>query len=200
MGESGGYRTEPFGGNRRMVAASAASGRRSDTIHLMTEVDISWPRRLISEHRERTGERLSLTGYVVTCLARPADARYLATTNPLSGHFSVDGVTHLRKSCGQPFDQHRGIMMTARMSSARLVEPSTAGLASTPDGSAAFATGYEAAGSKPGRRGAGLSAESASSSGLLPHARTARLALADVPRRARTRPRERILPRSRRSA
>jgi 2-oxoacid dehydrogenases acyltransferase (catalytic domain). len=53
-----------------MVAASAAVGRESNTIHLMTEVDITGPRRLITEHREHTGERLSLTGYVVACLAR----------------------------------------------------------------------------------------------------------------------------------
>jgi pyruvate/2-oxoglutarate dehydrogenase complex dihydrolipoamide acyltransferase (E2) component len=56
-----------------MVAASSAVGREKDTIHLMTEVDITEPRRLIAEHRERTGERLSLTGYVVTCLARTLD-------------------------------------------------------------------------------------------------------------------------------
>ncbi len=73
MSERRGYRVEPFGGNRQMVAASAAVGREKDTIHLMTEVDITGPRRLIAEHRERTGERLSLTGYVVTCLARTLD-------------------------------------------------------------------------------------------------------------------------------
>ena len=65
-----GYRVEMFGGNRQMVAASAASGRDKNTIHLMTEVDVTQPRRLTSEHRERTGDKLSLTGYVVTCLAR----------------------------------------------------------------------------------------------------------------------------------
>jgi pyruvate/2-oxoglutarate dehydrogenase complex dihydrolipoamide acyltransferase (E2) component len=61
---------ERFGANRRMVAASAAVGRESDTIHAMTEVDISEPRRRIRAHRERTGEGLSLTAYVVACLSR----------------------------------------------------------------------------------------------------------------------------------
>jgi pyruvate/2-oxoglutarate dehydrogenase complex dihydrolipoamide acyltransferase (E2) component len=70
MNKPRGYRVEPFGSNRQMVAASAAVGREQDTIHLLTEVDITGPRRLIAEHRERTGERLSLTGYIVTCLAR----------------------------------------------------------------------------------------------------------------------------------
>ena len=73
MSEPKGCRVEPFGGNRRMVAASAAAGREKDTIHLMTEADITGPRRLIAEHRERTGERLSLTAYVATCLARTLD-------------------------------------------------------------------------------------------------------------------------------
>jgi len=73
MSDGKGYRSEPFGGNRQMVAASAAAGRRSNTIHLVTEADITAPRRLMAEYRERTGERLSLTGYVVTCLARTLD-------------------------------------------------------------------------------------------------------------------------------
>lgn len=73
MDDSRGYRIEPFGHNRKMVAASLAVNRETDTIHIVTEVDITEPRRLISEHRDRTGERLSLTGYVVTCLARTLD-------------------------------------------------------------------------------------------------------------------------------
>jgi pyruvate/2-oxoglutarate dehydrogenase complex dihydrolipoamide acyltransferase (E2) component len=73
MGKSKGYRIETFSGNRRMVAASAAVNREKNTIHLMIEADITEARRLISEHRDRTGERLSLTGYVVASLARSFD-------------------------------------------------------------------------------------------------------------------------------
>lgn len=73
MSKTNGYRSEPFGFNRRMVAAASAVNREKNTIHLMTEVDISEPRRLIAEHRARTGERLSLTGYVVACLASTFD-------------------------------------------------------------------------------------------------------------------------------
>jgi pyruvate/2-oxoglutarate dehydrogenase complex dihydrolipoamide acyltransferase (E2) component len=73
MSGSKGYRVEPFGVNRRIVAAASAVNRENAVIHLVTEVDISEPRRLIAEHRERTGERLSLTGYVVACLARTFD-------------------------------------------------------------------------------------------------------------------------------
>ena len=69
MGESRGYRVVPFGHNRQMAAASVSVNREKDTIRLITEVDITEPRRLISEHRDRTTERLSLTGYVAAYLS-----------------------------------------------------------------------------------------------------------------------------------
>lgn len=50
MSEPKGYGVEPFGGNRQMVAATAAVGRERNTIHFTTEVDITEPRRLIAEH------------------------------------------------------------------------------------------------------------------------------------------------------
>jgi pyruvate/2-oxoglutarate dehydrogenase complex dihydrolipoamide acyltransferase (E2) component len=65
-----GFQIEPLGANRRMVAAAAAVNRENDVIHLVTEADVTEARRLIAQHRERTGERPSLTGYVVACLAR----------------------------------------------------------------------------------------------------------------------------------
>jgi pyruvate/2-oxoglutarate dehydrogenase complex dihydrolipoamide acyltransferase (E2) component len=70
MSERLGYRIEPFSSNRQMVAVSSTVAREKNTIHLMTEVDITKPRELLAEHRERTGEGLSLTAYIVTCLAR----------------------------------------------------------------------------------------------------------------------------------
>jgi pyruvate/2-oxoglutarate dehydrogenase complex dihydrolipoamide acyltransferase (E2) component len=73
MGEAKGYRVDAFSFNRQMVVAAAAVNAEKHTIHLISEADITEPRRLIAEHRERTGERLSLTGYVVACLARTFD-------------------------------------------------------------------------------------------------------------------------------
>jgi pyruvate/2-oxoglutarate dehydrogenase complex dihydrolipoamide acyltransferase (E2) component len=70
MSEKIGYRAIPFTMNRRMVAASATVGREQNNIHCLLEVDITEPRRLIQEHRQRTGERLSLTAFVVACLAQ----------------------------------------------------------------------------------------------------------------------------------
>lgn len=53
-----------------MVAAAASVNKERNTVHCLTEVDVGEPRRLIREYRERTGESLSLTAYVVACLAR----------------------------------------------------------------------------------------------------------------------------------
>lgn len=65
-----GYSSEPFSFNRKMVAASAAVTARKSTIHSLAEVDITEPRRLLKEHFEKTGEKLSFTAYVVNCLAQ----------------------------------------------------------------------------------------------------------------------------------
>jgi pyruvate/2-oxoglutarate dehydrogenase complex dihydrolipoamide acyltransferase (E2) component len=65
-----GYQTAPFTMMRKMAAASAAVAGEHNTIHGFTEVDITEPRRLMREHRERTGESLSLTAYIIACLAR----------------------------------------------------------------------------------------------------------------------------------
>lgn len=65
-----GYRVLPFSINRRMVAATTSVGREQNNIHSMVEVDITEPRRIIHEHWQRTGEKLSMTAYVITCLSR----------------------------------------------------------------------------------------------------------------------------------
>lgn len=42
----------------------------NNTIHRLTTVDLTEPQRLIKEHLDNTGEKLSLTAYIVTCLAQ----------------------------------------------------------------------------------------------------------------------------------
>lgn len=69
MGTSG-HTAVPFPAPRRLVAASSAVGRTSNSIHIITEVDVEDPRRLIREYRATTGESLSFTAYVITCLGR----------------------------------------------------------------------------------------------------------------------------------
>jgi pyruvate/2-oxoglutarate dehydrogenase complex dihydrolipoamide acyltransferase (E2) component len=65
-----GYKSIPLSFYRQAIIASAAVTREKNAIHSITEVDITEPRRLIREHYESTGEKLSLTAYIVTCLAQ----------------------------------------------------------------------------------------------------------------------------------
>jgi pyruvate/2-oxoglutarate dehydrogenase complex dihydrolipoamide acyltransferase (E2) component len=70
MIRSAGYTGVPLSFNRRMVIASASVTKEKNTIHCVTEVDVSEPRRLLKEYYEKRGEKLSFTGYIVACLAR----------------------------------------------------------------------------------------------------------------------------------
>jgi len=69
MNTSPRYKKIPLGFNRLAVIASATVSKEKNTIHCITEADITEPRRLISEHFARTGKKLSLTAYIVKCLA-----------------------------------------------------------------------------------------------------------------------------------
>lgn len=65
-----GCTTEPLSFNRKVLIASASVTRRRNTIHCLARADVTEPRRMIREHFERTGEKLSFTAHVVTCLAQ----------------------------------------------------------------------------------------------------------------------------------
>jgi pyruvate/2-oxoglutarate dehydrogenase complex dihydrolipoamide acyltransferase (E2) component len=65
-----GYKKIPLSIGRQMVAVSASVTKEKNTIHSMTEVDITVPRLLIKEYYEKNGIKLSFTAYIVTCLAK----------------------------------------------------------------------------------------------------------------------------------
>ena len=69
MPESSGYRVERMSRERLALAAGQESARRKHTMYALVEADLTVPRRLIREHFASTGERLSLTAYVTTCVA-----------------------------------------------------------------------------------------------------------------------------------
>jgi pyruvate/2-oxoglutarate dehydrogenase complex dihydrolipoamide acyltransferase (E2) component len=64
------YTSLPLSFNRIAVRASASVTREKNAIHSLAEVDITMPRKLMKEHFKKTGEKLSLTAYIVTCLAQ----------------------------------------------------------------------------------------------------------------------------------
>ena len=70
MKTKNGFKSIPLSSYRHAVIASASVTKEKNALHSFTEVDITEPRYLINEHFERTGEKLSLTAYIVTCLAQ----------------------------------------------------------------------------------------------------------------------------------
>lgn len=63
------YKKVPLSIGRRMVAVSAMVTKEKNTIHSVSEVDITVPRLIIKEYYDKTGMKLSFTAYMVTCLA-----------------------------------------------------------------------------------------------------------------------------------
>jgi pyruvate/2-oxoglutarate dehydrogenase complex dihydrolipoamide acyltransferase (E2) component len=65
-----GYTSLPLSYNRMAVRASASVTKQKNVIHSLSEVDITEPRKLIKEHFKKTGEKISFTAYIVTCLSQ----------------------------------------------------------------------------------------------------------------------------------
>jgi len=70
MRKNKGYKSLPLTINRRAVIASATVTKEKNSIHSFSEVDITEPRQKIKTHFEKTGEKLSFTAYIVSCLAQ----------------------------------------------------------------------------------------------------------------------------------
>ncbi len=64
------FRSVPFSFHRMAVRASAIVNKEKNTFHSITETDITLVRRQIRDHLNETGEKLSLTAWVVHCLAQ----------------------------------------------------------------------------------------------------------------------------------
>jgi len=69
-----GYTAIPLSFQRKMVAASTAPSHKQNNIQALIEMDITEPRRFIREHKQKTGEKLSLTAFVIACLAQTVSA------------------------------------------------------------------------------------------------------------------------------
>ncbi len=70
MMNSKGYRSVALSYNRHAVITILKISSTHDPMHCITEVDVTEPMGLMKEHYEKTGVKLSLTAYVVACLAR----------------------------------------------------------------------------------------------------------------------------------
>jgi hypothetical protein len=60
----------PFPASRQVTIEAGRLHRRRNLIHGLVEFDVTLARRFIRDHKARTGESLSFTGYLVGCLAQ----------------------------------------------------------------------------------------------------------------------------------
>lgn len=62
------HRVVPVPRMRQVYVDTLHLGHSKHTIHALLEVDVTVPRRLIAQHKARTGETLSFTAFVLGCL------------------------------------------------------------------------------------------------------------------------------------
>jgi pyruvate/2-oxoglutarate dehydrogenase complex dihydrolipoamide acyltransferase (E2) component len=75
---AGKYQVVPFPRGRRLITDVGRLARNKHVIRGLLEMDVTKPRRLIRDHEERTGERLSFTAYLTACAGRAVDSnKYL---------------------------------------------------------------------------------------------------------------------------
>lgn len=67
------YSIIPFPKARQPIVDSLRQAKRMSVVHLITEVDVTNTRRLIREFRKETGESLSFTAFLTSCLAKAVD-------------------------------------------------------------------------------------------------------------------------------
>jgi pyruvate/2-oxoglutarate dehydrogenase complex dihydrolipoamide acyltransferase (E2) component len=63
----------PLPPERRVIADGGRIASKRHTVCGLIEVDVTEPRRLIREHKARTGESLSFTALVIACLGKAID-------------------------------------------------------------------------------------------------------------------------------
>ena len=67
------HSTLPFPAARRIINDAGRLGSRRHVIHGLLELDVTPIRERLRQHKERTGETLSFTAYVVCCFAHAID-------------------------------------------------------------------------------------------------------------------------------
>jgi pyruvate/2-oxoglutarate dehydrogenase complex dihydrolipoamide acyltransferase (E2) component len=100
------YQILPFPPERQIVIDAGRWASRRHISYGLAEIDVTRPRQVIQYHKERTGERLSFTGYIIYCLAQAiqVDRRvqaYRDWQNRLIVFDDVDVVTMIETRAGE---------------------------------------------------------------------------------------------------
>lgn len=64
------YRIQPLPKTRRLMIALGRATRHKHTIYGLVEIDVTRPRRLMEEHKARTGEAPSFTAFLAACVGQ----------------------------------------------------------------------------------------------------------------------------------
>ncbi len=67
------YTLAPFPKSRRLYSDVGREGQRKHIFHAFVEVDVTKAREFLREYKARTGESLSFTAFITTCLGRAVD-------------------------------------------------------------------------------------------------------------------------------
>lgn len=67
------YQVQPFPKVRELYIQVVRHGQKKRMVHGLMDMDVTQARQRLREHKERTGETLSFTAFVITCLARAID-------------------------------------------------------------------------------------------------------------------------------
>ena len=96
------YQVLPYPRSRQAIVDYITVAQRKNIIHGLIEVDVTLPRQFIQERKARTGEVLSFTAFIITCLARAIDENkvlhaYRAGRNRLIVYDEVDISTPIER-------------------------------------------------------------------------------------------------------
>jgi pyruvate/2-oxoglutarate dehydrogenase complex dihydrolipoamide acyltransferase (E2) component len=67
------YKVVPYPKLRRLLAVMLRALQRKPMMHFLLEVDVTRARQYMREHKANTGEALSFTAFLITCLAKAVD-------------------------------------------------------------------------------------------------------------------------------
>jgi pyruvate/2-oxoglutarate dehydrogenase complex dihydrolipoamide acyltransferase (E2) component len=85
-GDNSKYQIVPFPKGRRLITDIGWMARNKHTIRGLIEVDVTRPRQVLREHREKTGEKLSFTAYLTACAGKAIESnKYLHGYRDLLG-------------------------------------------------------------------------------------------------------------------
>lgn len=104
------YTIKPFPPTRRFFVDGMGFGGRKHCIHGLVEVDVTNPRQRLQEIKQKTGDSLSFTGFIIYCCAKAVDQNkgvhaYRDWRNRLILFDEVDIFVPVARSAGGIFAQ-----------------------------------------------------------------------------------------------